>query len=192
MRGRAGAASTVGCPDEVRTGILQRGTELLFRFFAKRYREFLTGQPASLAAPTGHRIRAGECVRHQDRNDNILLPPTPREGRESLGNSRDLRNYIARTRPIDILFSIMWSRVFSAIFAFFAFLGFLRMPSLDTAILALPALMVIAIFLEDAWEYLHPPEFDPGPRCPQCDYDIRATPVRCPECGMILNQTQTC
>jgi hypothetical protein len=48
----------------------------------------------------------------------------------------------------------MWSRVLPGIAAFFALLGFLRMPSLDTAILALPVLMVIAILLEDFWDWL--------------------------------------
>jgi hypothetical protein len=77
-------------------------------------------------------------------------------------------------------------RVLSGIAAIGAFALFLREPALDTSILALPLLMTLAIVSEEIWERYTRDPLDNGPHCPTCGYDTRATPLRCPECGTVL------
>jgi tRNA(Ile2) C34 agmatinyltransferase TiaS len=82
----------------------------------------------------------------------------------------------------------MWTRICGLIFALAAALIFRRFPSPDSIVLAMAGLMVLAVMSEEIWEKFTRPRRTSGPHCPQCDYDVRATPVRCPECGTILNQ----
>ena len=54
-----------------------RYAETLLWPACRRIGRTLTGWPVVFAAQARHGIRAGECVRHRDRNDNDLLFLTP-------------------------------------------------------------------------------------------------------------------